>query len=87
MFSCCRIDFDDISKPTNLANSAVLRMLEEEENQKRHGRQSGECFKMFGFNLRNLISTLMLLFGCVFWGYGKSMFEMCQENDNNKFIY
>ncbi|XP_037036406.1 AT-rich interactive domain-containing protein 1A isoform X1 [Bradysia coprophila] len=35
------IDFDDISKPANLANSAVLRMLEEEENQKRHGRQPG----------------------------------------------
>lgn len=43
MFSCYRIDFDDISKPANLANSAVLRMLEEEENQKRHGRQPGEC--------------------------------------------
>jgi hypothetical protein len=35
------IDFDDISKPANLANSAVLRMLEEEENQKRHARQPG----------------------------------------------
>lgn len=40
--SCYRIDFDDSAKPTNLANSAVLRMLEEEENQKRHGNQSGE---------------------------------------------
>lgn len=39
---CYRIDFDDSSKPTNLANSAVLRMLEEEENQKRHGQQSGK---------------------------------------------
>lgn len=45
MFSCYRIDFDDNSKPANLANSAVLRMLEEEENQKRHGRQPGECSK------------------------------------------
>lgn len=35
------IDFDDCSKPTNLANSAVLRMLEEEENQKRHAQHGG----------------------------------------------
>lgn len=42
-FSCYRIDFVDNSKPANLANSAVLKMLEEEENQKRHGRQPGEC--------------------------------------------
>lgn len=46
--SCYRIDFDDSAKPTNLANSAVLRMLEEEENQKRHGNQSGEyCQTLF----------------------------------------
>lgn len=40
-----RIDFDDSSKPTNLANSAVLRMLEEEEFEKRHGHQSGKLLR------------------------------------------
>ncbi|KAJ6642021.1 hypothetical protein Bhyg_06967 [Pseudolycoriella hygida] len=43
-----QIDFDDISKPANLANSAVLRMLEEEENQKRHGRQPDASNKRKG---------------------------------------
>jgi len=34
-----RIDFHQLSKPANLKNSAVLRMLEEEENRKRNGGQ------------------------------------------------
>lgn len=40
---CYRIDFNDpiTDKPANLANSAVLRMLEEEErNRSRGGRPS-----------------------------------------------
>lgn len=42
----CRIDFENnpsASKPANLANSAVLRMLEEEEEeQRRSGSNPGE---------------------------------------------
>lgn len=44
-----RIDFANdpsvdmpISKPANLANSAVLRMLEEQEEQRRQGLDPGE---------------------------------------------
>ncbi|XP_008210222.1 MICAL-like protein 1 isoform X2 [Nasonia vitripennis] len=33
-----RIDFKQLAKPTNLQNSAVLRMLEEEEERKRAGK-------------------------------------------------
>lgn len=33
-----RIDFHQLAKPANLKNSAVLRMLEEEEHRKRHGQ-------------------------------------------------
>lgn len=41
-----RIDFSNdpampISKPANLANSAVLKMLEEQEEQRRQGVDSG----------------------------------------------
>lgn len=59
---CYRIDFDNSAKPTNLANSAVLRMLEEEELEKRHGHQSGKCEENFcGFSF----STLYILYMCV----------------------
>ncbi|XP_034946436.1 uncharacterized protein [Chelonus insularis] len=36
-----RIDFNQIAKPANLQNSAVLRMLEEEEARIRNGGQPG----------------------------------------------
>ncbi|XP_076173081.1 uncharacterized protein LOC143149521 isoform X2 [Ptiloglossa arizonensis] len=35
-----RIDFNQLAKPTNLQNSAVLRMLEEEEARQRSGQPS-----------------------------------------------
>ena len=35
-----RIDFNQLTKPTNLQNSAVLRMLEEEEARQRSGQPS-----------------------------------------------
>lgn len=38
----CRVDYDPSEKPANLANSAVLKMLQEEENAKRNGPRSGE---------------------------------------------
>ncbi|KAK9710623.1 hypothetical protein QE152_g25918 [Popillia japonica] len=44
-----RIDFNNpmINKPSNLQNSAVLRMLEEEENRKRSGQPgSTYCLRM-----------------------------------------
>lgn len=37
---CYRIDFNQLAKPANLQNSAVLRMLEEEETRKRSGQPS-----------------------------------------------
>lgn len=40
-----RIDFNQLAKPANLQNSAVLRMLEEEEIRKRNGQQPSESFK------------------------------------------
>lgn len=43
LVSIFRIDFNQLAKPTNLQNSAVLRMLEEEEARKKSG-QSSECF-------------------------------------------
>lgn len=36
--SFSRIDFSQLAKPTNLQNSAVLRMLEEEEARQRGGQ-------------------------------------------------
>ncbi|XP_011298626.1 pollen-specific leucine-rich repeat extensin-like protein 4 isoform X2 [Fopius arisanus] len=36
-----RIDFNQLAKPANLQNSAVLKMLEEEEARKRNGGQPG----------------------------------------------
>lgn len=41
LFSC-RMDYDDSGKPSHLANSAVLRLLEEEEQAKRQGYQPGK---------------------------------------------
>ena len=35
-----RIDFNQLAKPVNLQNSAVLRMLEEEEARQRGGQPS-----------------------------------------------
>jgi len=35
------VECDDSSKPANLANSAVLKLLEEVEQQKQQGYQSG----------------------------------------------
>lgn len=35
--NCNRVDCDDNAKPANLANSAVLKLLEEEERQKQAG--------------------------------------------------
>lgn len=35
-----RIDFNQLAKPANLQNSAVLRMLEEEEARQRGGQPS-----------------------------------------------
>lgn len=32
-----RVDVDDNARPANLANSAVLKLLEEEEQQQRQG--------------------------------------------------
>lgn len=40
--SAHRVDYDPSEKPANLANSAVLKMLQEEENAKRNGPRSGE---------------------------------------------
>lgn len=42
--SFCRVDYDPSEKPANLANSAVLKMLQEEEEAKRNGPRSGECY-------------------------------------------
>lgn len=39
-FSFSRIDFNQLAKPANLQNSAVLRMLEEEEARQRDGQPS-----------------------------------------------
>lgn len=39
-----RIDFHQLAKPANLKNSAVLRMLEEEEHRQRHGQSPSEYF-------------------------------------------
>jgi len=36
--SLFRIDFSQLAKPANLQNSAVLRMLEEEETRQRGGQ-------------------------------------------------
>ena len=56
-----RIDFTNdpaatkpISKPANLANSAVLRMLEEQEEQRRQGVDPGESLYSLLFILLNL---------------------------------
>ncbi|XP_076248936.1 uncharacterized protein LOC143188507 isoform X2 [Calliopsis andreniformis] len=40
MLTQTRIDFNQLAKPTNLQNSAVLRMLEEEEARQRAGQPS-----------------------------------------------
>ncbi|XP_015435673.1 PREDICTED: vegetative cell wall protein gp1-like isoform X2 [Dufourea novaeangliae] len=40
MLTQTRIDFNQLAKPTNLQNSAVLRMLEEEEARQRSGQPS-----------------------------------------------
>lgn len=44
IFLCFSIDFrnPDVGKPDNLKNSAVLRMLEEEESRQRNGYGSGK---------------------------------------------
>lgn len=40
---CCRIDFKHLAAP-NLANSAVLRMLQEEEERQRGGGARGTAY-------------------------------------------
>ncbi|KYM82936.1 PDZ and LIM domain protein Zasp [Atta colombica] len=45
------IDFSQLAKPANLQNSAVLRMLEEEETRQRGG-QPGRCPTLIGHNVK-----------------------------------
>ncbi|KYQ58983.1 PDZ and LIM domain protein Zasp [Trachymyrmex zeteki] len=45
------IDFSQLAKPANLQNSAVLRMLEEEEARQRGG-QPGRCPTLIGHNVK-----------------------------------
>ncbi|KYN40540.1 PDZ and LIM domain protein Zasp [Trachymyrmex septentrionalis] len=46
------IDFSQLAKPANLQNSAVLRMLEEEEARQRGGQPEGRCPTLIGHNVK-----------------------------------